>query len=535
MQRLNRRQNYNFKFNTDLFYVNLVIVHKPSRLEDNYVTRGPAVQSTGEHVQLKDIFAKKGCQETATEPKIVVISGPAGIGKSTVTQKLVHLWAEDQLWSDKYDYVFHLRCRELLEEYQGKEISMADLIKSCIDYDNRGIDMLELIEEGRDKVLFIIDGLDELSTWCDAALTADFHHFNKLDHSSEIHNVINNLIHGRILVGIYIIITSRPISLLDHIHGDRYISILGFDEKAVTGCLSSICNGNEKMYEEIVSHLKNNTHVFNLCVIPLFCVLFGVISSSCVSSGQPIHITSMTHMLIYATRHLLMRRTGDTTMYLRAIKQPYIDHIINVAKLAAENTISGTLKLIFTTPDIERAKIDKRTIESSGLLEYFREESVMEVSPKTNYSFLHFMFQEFLAAVYVCITWQPDDVILVSQADSDTQNLHNVQMFMAGLLGDSDMGHSFLNDIKPNQPSSERACDFLKVTRQTTNRMKKLQLILCVHEGRMSNMMDAVKNSVLSDNGTKLDLNNTPGGLLPHHMASVGWFIQEAQCVHSLR
>ncbi|CAI9546380.1 unnamed protein product, partial [Staurois parvus] len=46
-------------------------------------------------------------------PKIVVLQGPAGIGKTMTSKKIMLDWASGILYQDKFDFVFYLSCREI--------------------------------------------------------------------------------------------------------------------------------------------------------------------------------------------------------------------------------------------------------------------------------------------------------------------------------------------------------------------------------------------------------------------------------------
>ena len=107
---------------------------------------------------------------------------------------------------------------------------------------------------------------------------------------------------------------------------------------------------------------------------------------------------------------------------------------------------------------------------------------------------------------------------------------------MAGLLGDENMGREFLMDIKPDVENLMTIQELLPVisSQGDNSKLNKLQLIRCAHEGQMSDMMGDIRSLVMEEDGKTLDLRQTPGGLLPHHLASVGWFIQESQCVERL-
>ena len=100
-----------------------------------------------------------------------------------------------------------------------------------------------------------------------------------------------------------------------------------------------------------------------------------------------------------------------------------------------------------------------------------------------------------------------------------------------------DTGHAFLNALLPGVPCIDRAQQFIQQmsSQSTSDKLTKVQLIRCVHEGRMIDKMAEVKEAVISEGGSKLGLYGTTGGLLPHHLASVGWFIQESQCVRELK
>ncbi|CAI9582283.1 unnamed protein product [Staurois parvus] len=50
--------------------------------------------------------------EVGCIPKIVVLEGPAGIGKTMTSKKIMLDWASGNLYQDKFDFLFYLSCRE---------------------------------------------------------------------------------------------------------------------------------------------------------------------------------------------------------------------------------------------------------------------------------------------------------------------------------------------------------------------------------------------------------------------------------------
>ena len=463
MTRLNRNLNNPYGIKIDMFYVNLVITEKPDKLDESYVTRAPILQDCGRRVDLKDIFDRP--VHDADSPKILMVTGPPGIGKSTLTQRLVYSWADAQLWNEKYDIVVHLRCRELAEQsrrvHGKKTISMCELLFNhdvCRKTEDKDI-VLKYISENKQRLLIVIDGLDELTTWSEAAKESTFETIGNLETESGVHNIIHNVITGNILVGADIIVTTRPMEHLDKVPADSFISILGFDEKSVQKCLGFTCNNDEHIQLQMIKVLEESQALYNMCVVPLFCVLFGVIVKEVISGKHSIEITNTTQMMIRAVHHILTRRqTQETKLYVDSISKPVVTHIVRLSKLAATGTLQGPLKLIFTSEDIKDCDIDLDS--SNGFLESFTEDMLTTLRPETSFSFLHFLFQEFFTAVHVCLTWSDEDLALLSRFHS--RRLDNVQLFVAGLLGDKKMGHDFLKTLGLDASSMDSWFDTLK-------------------------------------------------------------------------
>ena len=540
MSYLNKIQNNPFKLASDLFYVDLVITDKPDRLDDEYITRKAMRQTHHQRVELKDIFSDISASSSTPNRNILLTVGAAGIGKSTVTQKIVHSWSTGDMWADRYDMVFHFRCRELAEICGDRQYSMAELllrVHGC-DYQYSQEEeqkLLRYIQENSHKTLVIIDGLDEMSSWTRTAHSESFEIVNNLHTQSEVRNIINCLINKnqKIMGDADILVTTRPITQLNNMTPDRYILILGFDEKSVTNCILAVCK-EESIHQKIMAHLATHIHLMNLCTVPFLCVLFGVISKEQVKLDQPIGVTNMTQLLIKSMYYMITKRDNQSiSPDGRSITEPYKSNIRKIASLAAAGTLGDNLQLIFTKTDVHQHGLTDAEVSLTGLLEASTQSS--ETEP--NFSFLHFIYQEFLSAIHVCLTWDTQYLHKLLKIDIHSRSLDNVQLFTAGLLGDKDTGHAFLNALLPGVPCIDRAQQFIQQmsSQGPSDRLTKLQLIRCVHEGRMTDKMEEVKKTVMSEGGSELDLPNTPGGLLPHHLASVGWFIQESECVRRLQ
>ena len=311
MSYLNKIQNNPFKLASDMFYVDLVITDKPDGLDEEYITRKAMRQTHHQRVELKEIFPGISASSSAPNRNILLTVGAAGIGKSTVTQKIVHSWSTGDMWADRYDMVFHFRCRELAEICGDGQYSMAELllrVHGC-DYQYSQEEeqkLLRHIQENSHKTLVIIDGLDEMSSWTRTAQSESFMVVSNLHTQSEVHNIINCLINKKqkLMGDADIIVTTRPIAQMINVAADRYILILGFNESSVSKCLLAVCKEQE-FHHKIMAHLDTHINLMNLCTVSFLCVLFGVVSKEQVKIDQPISVTNLTQLLIKSMYYMI--------------------------------------------------------------------------------------------------------------------------------------------------------------------------------------------------------------------------------------
>ena len=315
--------------------------------------------------------------------------------------------------------------------------------------------------------------------------------------------------------------------------------ILGFSEASVHKCIKNICKVNtadsaDQNHHKLVDFLQSNSTILNLYAVPFMCTLFTIVAIESLKEQDEINVKNITQLVILAIRHLVTRRKAKNNLQSdENIQWVFADSqrlsILRLSAMAANCTLRDKLKIIFTQSDVtDEGEVD------TGLLECFKEQK-MGKKPQIYYSFNHLLIQEFLTAVHVCIN--KDAIKQCSRSDPNSQRLDNVHLFMAGLLGDKEMGHEFIVDIKPDVDNLMTIQELLPVISSQGNdsNLKTLQLIRCAHEGQMSDMMGDIRTLVMEADEKNLDLSQISGGLLPHHLASVGWFIQESQCVEVLQ
>ena len=104
----------------------------------------------------KDLFTNVQSQGTR-----ILVKGDPGIGKSTFVQKLALDWATKQL--GRFDLVLVVKLK-----FADKTQPIASMVKNQIktlwaDDKISEVDIADYIESGRDRVLLVLDGLDEIN------------------------------------------------------------------------------------------------------------------------------------------------------------------------------------------------------------------------------------------------------------------------------------------------------------------------------------------------------------------------------------
>ena len=409
-----------------------------------------------------------------------------------------------------------------------------------------------------------MDGLDELSEWDAVYRDNNREVITSVEEKAEIPLLIYHVIHGKLLQYTYLIVTTRPIESISSGAFDDVLIALGFDENAIDECTFAVCNYDRTIHRQITEFLQHRTQLYTYCVVPLNCVLCTSILRNDLKdpSGHlsKTGINSLTQLGVRIILDIMHKGTDIRSLFDLTETQKL--SLSNLGRLAAGSLLGDSSKLIFNGQDLHNHNIEDvsgldRTI--SGLLEVFTEDDISNIDSDQaiTASFLHLSIQEFLAAVHICLTWMEEDVRKVATVDPKSRRLDNVQLYTAGLLGDSQLGHKLLDSLRDLHVSyNDQVKEFVSKLQthsggDSLSKLAKLQLIRCAHEGRMKEMVQNVGHVVLESttenkfvdiNGHRdttlqgvLHLSNIEGGLLPHHLSSIGYFVQEYQQLAALK
>ncbi|XP_063814079.1 NACHT, LRR and PYD domains-containing protein 12-like [Pseudophryne corroboree] len=317
-------------------------------------------------------------------PKTVVLQGPAGIGKTMTSQKIMLDWASGELYKGRFNFVFYISCREV-NNITGN-ISLDGYISS---YFGRtcSSDLLQSIFLTSEEILFIIDGLDELkwSSMNDIKVCDD--PFQEVSKES----LLKSLIKKTLLSDSSLIITTRPFSLMklvDLAECLLYVEILGFAGKDREEYFNNFFETKEQAYLAF-STVKDNDTLFTMCAVPITCWIVCSVVNPLLKEGLYV-IDSKTATSIYL-------------LYLNSLKKyhgtdPGQSISTCVHKLCAlANEGIWDQRILFEESDLVRHGLSVSEVES-----LFLNENIFhrDINTRTCYSFIHLSVQEFFAALY---------------------------------------------------------------------------------------------------------------------------------------
>ncbi|XP_067084642.1 NLR family CARD domain-containing protein 3-like isoform X2 [Osmerus mordax] len=403
---------------------------------DLYITEGESGEVNKEHEvrQMETASRKSARPETAitcnnifkpsagrdTRIRIVLTKGVAGIGKTVSVQKFITDWAEG-LANQEIQFIFPLPFREL-NLLDREKFSLMDLLHYF---------SMEMRESGISNynVLFVFDGLDE----CRLPLA-----FKKnkrccdVTESTSVDVLLTNLIRGNLLPSALIWITTRP-AAANQIPSDcvnRVTEVRGFNDPQKDEYIMKRCS-DEILARRIISHLKTSRTLYIMCHIPVFSLMCVTVLEHMLRTDKkekmPKTLTEMyTQFLVLQTKQKQVKYHEKTET------DPHWDEdsiksIQSLAKLAFHQLEKGNL--IFYEKDLTDCGIDvcDASVYSGVFTQIFREDR--KVFQKKVFCFVHLSFQEFLAAVFVFLSFINNNENLMSKTPSASSSNKLLALF----------------------------------------------------------------------------------------------------------
>ncbi|XP_062340644.1 NLR family CARD domain-containing protein 3-like isoform X2 [Osmerus eperlanus] len=406
---------------------------------DLYITEGESGEINNEHEvrQIETASRKSARPETAitynnifkpsagrdTHIRIVLTKGVAGIGKTVSVQKFITDWAEG-LANQEIQLIFPLPFREL-NLLDGKEFSLMELVHHFFSETREsGISNYD-----KYNVLFVFDGLDECrlplafkknKSWCDAT------------ESTSVDVLLTNLIRGKLLPSALIWITTRP-AAANQIPSecvDLVTEVRGFNDPQKDEYIMKRCS-DEILAKRIISHIKTSRILYIMCHIPVFSwITFTVLEHMLRTEKKekmPKTLTEMyTTFLVLQTKQRKVKYAGKTETDPHWDEES-IQSILSLGKLAFHQLDKGNL--IFYEKDLTECGIDvcDASVHSGVFTQIFRQDG--KVFQEKVFCFVHLSFQEFLAAVFVFLSFINNEQNLMSETPSASSSNKLLALF----------------------------------------------------------------------------------------------------------
>ncbi|XP_029923366.1 protein NLRC3-like [Myripristis murdjan] len=357
-------------------------------------------------ITCEDIFKPLSGKD---QPRTVMTKGVAGIGKTVLTQKFTLDWAEHKA-NQHVHFTFPFTFREL-NLLRGNKFSLVELLHHFFtETKEAGISRFEQFQ-----VVLIFDGLDE------CRLPLDFNNnqiLTDVTESTSVDVLLTNLIKGKLLPSAHLWITTRPAAAnqIPPECVDMVTEVRGFTDPQKEEYFRKRFR-DEEQASRIISHIKMSRSLHSMCHIPVFCWITARVLEDVLKTRQrgdlPKTLTEMyIHFLVVQSKvqSVKYHEKHETDLHWT---QETSKMILSLGKLAFEQLEKG--KLIFYEADLAECGIDvtAASVYSGVFTQIFKEERGLYQDKV--FCFIHLSLQEFLAALYVFVTFINSGVNLLTQ------------------------------------------------------------------------------------------------------------------------
>ncbi|XP_067836220.1 NACHT, LRR and PYD domains-containing protein 3-like [Heptranchias perlo] len=377
-----------------------------------------------EKIRTDQLFQSSFSRRKSKSGSSAAVSGVAGIGKTTMVQKIVYDWATGKIYPH-FQFVFSFKFREL--NAINCRINLRNLILDLYPYFGNILGELWKNPEG---LLFIFDGLDEFKDSID---------FTKIQRNTEpqcmctdpedrckASDIVYSLIQHKLLPGCSVLVTSRPtaLHLLEKAEISVRAEILGLVGEERKEYFNKFFE-DQVVAAAVFKHVEENEILYTMCYNPSYCWILGLsLGPFFKQRGRkqqrvPKTITQLYSYYIYN----ILKNHG------REIESPR-DVLLKVGEMAFTGV--SEKKIVFRNGDLIKYNLQPSQFLSGFMMELLeRDDSAQSVV----YTFPHLTIQEFVAALAQFLTPDPGDIgKLLSEAHSKEDGRFEIFLrFVVGL------------------------------------------------------------------------------------------------------
>ncbi|NWV45729.1 NLRC5 protein, partial [Daphoenositta chrysoptera] len=384
-------------------------------------------------VRVSDLLCSEAPLDTT---KVIFLFGKPGTGKTRLMHRICQKWAEGVLPQFLFTFLFEFRQLNLLK----RNLTLKELLFDMFLQPEDSPDAVfqELLENAW-QTLIIFDGLDEFAADMDVSFSSK--RDPALTSPMSIAQLFADLCHGKLLPGCTVLVTSRPKRLPDFLLYTVSVlaEISGFDHEKVEEYVSHYFR-QHSFRERAIAHVKNNTKLLSMCLIPALCNVVCICLEYLLLKHQMSVELPQTMTQFYIKMFLIFLNkqqgdcSGDEETQLNCNKKA----ILGLFDLALKGLEEK--KLVFYVDDIPEDV--KEFASMHGLLTLF-EVKTTGTCPEVGYAFVHLSLQEFFAALCLMVSTRVDKNYLKTKFflkskwtfknETKTEFMESFHIFLSGL------------------------------------------------------------------------------------------------------
>jgi len=333
---------------------------------------------TDDIVNMTEIFKS---HPECRSPRVVLIEGNPGMGKTTYCQKLAYDWSVREISSDasfpEVKILLLLKCRDMHMKTANIEEAIEDQLLPHDAGKKEKEDFFHFIHSNQSRILLVLDGLDELR--------------------EDLVQGFLPLIHGKVFANVYLMLTARhEAGMRVRRYCDTLLEIVGYTHEDVESYTKKYFRGHEdqSLADKMIEQLRNDNRLRELTVNPLNTAFLCLLCEE--KKGVfPSKRTKMYDELVSCALRRYFAKTGIFLDDEDPVEQ-CASELNQLGKMAFEALLKN--QLYFTQDEV---KSQSPTLNFLRLPFLSREPSVSKIRPTPTYAFTHKTFQEYFAAFYL--------------------------------------------------------------------------------------------------------------------------------------